>query len=218
MSRYRKYKGYLINPEGLDGAGKTTAIKGALEILKPKYGDRMTYYRDPGSTEFAEKARWLLLESGLEISKEAEYYLYVSARADLVKRKIKPDMEQGKAVVVDRFYDSTFAFQGFRNGIPLKVIFEDNKRISYGIMPNLTLLYRLDPEIAMLRNLENGKMNRIDRESLEKHRKVYEGYEWVAKKFSSRVKIIDASQTKVKVLEDTVKILDEFLANVLNPD
>lgn len=218
MPKYKKYKGYLITAEGLDGAGKTTAVMGAIETLKLKYGNAVTYYKDPGSTEFAEKARWLLLESGLEMDKLAEYHLYVAARADLIQKKIKPDMEQGKAVIVDRFYDSTVAFQGFRNGIPLTVIFSDNKRISYGIKPNLTLLFRVSPEIAMQRNLDNGKMNRIDRESIEKHQRVFEGYEWIAKRFKNRVRIIDASQSKEKVLEETVRMLDEFLANVLNPD
>ncbi|MGB9707788.1 MAG: dTMP kinase [Candidatus Pacearchaeota archaeon] len=213
-----KYKGYIITLEGLDGAGKTTAIDGALETLRPKYRDMLTCYRDPGSTEFAEKVRWLLLDSGLNISKWAEYHLYVSARADLFENKIKPDLKQGKVVIVDRFYDSTIVYQGFKNGIPLEVIFNDNKRILQGIKPNLTLLYRILPEIAMQRNASNGKMNRIDRESIEKHQKVYEGYEWIARKFGYRVKIIDALQSKEKVKEETIKILDEFLANVLNPD
>lgn len=211
------YKRILITFEGLDGCGKTTAMNGAYEVLGPKYNNRIVTMRDPGTTEIAEKIRTILLYSKEIRNKWTEYYLYLAARAELVK-EIRSNLEQGKIIFLDRFFDSTFAFQGFRNGIPLEVISEDNRRISEGIVPDLTLLYKITPEIATARNKSNGKKSRIDIESIEQHRKVYEGYEWVAKKFHRRVRIIDASQSKEKVLMDTVKILDEFLANILNPD
>lgn len=209
------YNGILVSFEGLDGCGKTTAMKTAAAILNPKYNNRIVTLRDPGTTKVAEKIRDIVLNPDLEMNKWTEYYLYVAARAELVK-EIKLCLYEGKIIFLDRFLDSTFAFQGFRNNIPLKVIKEDNQRISCGIIPNLTLLYKISPEIAIERNKINGKMDRIDRESIEKHKKVYEGYEWVAKKFKDRVVIIDASQTREKVLEDSIKILDEFLVNVLN--
>lgn len=214
---YALYSGLLLTFEGLDGCGKTTAMNGAAGILGQKYNNRIIALRDPGTTESAEKIRSVLLDSKDIKNKWTEYYLYVAARAELIT-EIKAHLEQGKIIFLDRFYDSTIAFQGFRKGIPREIIFEDNKRISEGIEPDLTLLYRINPEIAMQRNLSTGKMNRIDRESLEQHKKVYEGYEWVAKKFKDRVCTIDASKTKEEVLKDTVSIIDEFLANVLNPD
>lgn len=211
-------KGFLITFEGIDGCGKTTAMQGAAKILEPKYQKynyKIVTFRDPGTTKVAEQIRDILLNPDSKMSKWTEYFLYLAARTELVE-EIKLHLEKGSIIFLDRYYDSTIAYQGFRNGVPLEIINEDNKRISQRVESDLTLLYKITPEIAMKRNLGNGKMNRIDRESLEKHKKVYEGYEWVAKKFEDRVRIIDASQTKKKVLEDTVKIIDEFLVNVLN--
>lgn len=208
MLRYKGYKGKLITFEGIDGCGKTTAMQEAAKILKEKYSKIVTF-RDPGTTKISEAIRDILLDPNLDMDVWAEYHLYIAARADLV-RYLKKDLEEGAIVFLDRFYDSTIAYQGFRNGIPLQVVLEDNKRIGCP-EPNLTLLYKLDPEIGIKRNLGEGKMNRIDRENLEKHRKVYGGYEWIAKKFKHRVKIIDASQSKERVLEETVKIIENFL-------
>ncbi|MCL6500916.1 MAG: dTMP kinase [Candidatus Pacearchaeota archaeon] len=205
----RNKRGILITFEGIDGCGKTTAMHGAAEILSKEYKKIVTF-RDPGTTKVSEAIRNILLEPNLNMSVWTEYYLYVAARAELVK-KIEPYLEQGAIVFLDRFYDSTIAYQGFRNGIPLQFILEDNKRIGCP-EPDLTLLYKLGPEVGMQRNISEGKQNRIDQESLDKHKKVYEGYEWVAKKFKNRVRIIDASQSKEKVLEETVMIIDEFLS------
>jgi dTMP kinase len=208
-----KYKGKLITFEGLDGCGKTTAMKGAAEALNPKYENKIITLRDPGTTKVSEEIRDILLNPKSKMSKWTEYYLYVAARSELIE-EIKSYLSKGKIVFLDRFYDSTIAFQGFRSGIPLEVILEDNRRILQGVEPDLTLLYKVTPEIGMQRNVNNGKMNRIDRESLEMHKKVYEGYEWVAKRYKNRIYIVDAFKSKEEVLKSTVKIIDEFLVNI----
>ena len=211
------YKGVLVTFEGMDGSGKTTAMEGAAEILNKKYKNKIVTMRDPGTTIVSEMIRNVLLNPGVKMNSWTEYYLYVAARSGLID-EIKPKIKKGKIIFLDRFYDSTIAFQSFRNKIPLKVILEDNKRILQGIEPNLTLLYKVNAEIGMSRNLSNGKGNRIDRECLELHKKVCEGYKWIAETYKDRVRVVDASRTKKQVLEESVRIIDEFLVNVLNPD
>ena len=211
------YNGLLMTGEGLDGCGKTTALEAAVEILNRKYDNRIVMFRDPGTSKVAEAIRDVVLHPKFKMTKYTEYYLYIAARAELVE-EIKPHLHEGKVVVLDRFFDSTYAFQGFRNGVPLEIIEEDNRRISQGITPDLTLLYKITPKIAMQRNKSDKKMNRIDRESEQQHWKVYNGYEWLERKFKDRIVVIDASQSIEKVRENTVMIMDEFLANVLNPD
>ncbi|MEM4152911.1 MAG: dTMP kinase [Candidatus Pacearchaeota archaeon] len=210
-------KGKLITFEGIDGCGKTTILNNIFNFFNKKYPDRFLKARDPGTTELGEEIRRLLLYKNM--NKWAEFNLFLAARAQLIKEFLIPNLKKGKIIFLDRYYDSTIAYQGFRNNIPLKIIFDYNKKIE-AIEPDLTLLFDLPIKLAQKRILEDSKKHRkpttFDKESLERHRKVYEGYKWIAKNFENRVRVIDASKNIDEVTKEVKNIIDEFLAKILN--
>lgn len=175
-------------------------------------------FRDPGTTEIGEKIREILLNPELELNKWTEFNLFLAARAQLVHEFLIPTLEKSKIVFLDRYYDSTIAYQGFRNGIPLETIINYNK-IMGAVEPDLTLLYKISVEEAQSRLRKNSSsLTRIDQEALELHKKVAEGYDFVAQNYKERVYVIDASRSLEEVTKETIKIIGGFLANVLNPD
>lgn len=213
------YPGVLITAEGLDGSGKTTAFDNAFEYFSKKYPNMLVRFRDPGSIknleDICEEIREMLLYHRKENSNWTEFYLFVASRAQLVDKYLVPNLKEGKIVFLDRFYDSTIAFQGFGNGIPIDTILYDNGNVLQGTEPDLTLLYDLPVDIALKRMAEdkNKKLTDFDKGTKDFHQRVWEGYQYVADKYQDRVKIIDATKSVEEVSKETIKIIEEFLEN-----
>lgn len=182
----------LISFEGIDGSGKSTQIQLLKEYLLGK-GHLVQVFREPGGTAVSEQIRELLLHPDSEINPVAEMLLFSSARAQLIAEQVLPALEKGEVVILDRFYDSTTAYQGFgRATISLDYIKVINKVASHERAPDLTFYLRLSLEESLRRraHLQKDRMEQSGRDFFEK---VITGYDELART-EQRVITIDASE------------------------
>ena len=180
----------FISFEGLDGCGKTTQaamLAAALELE----GRTVVRVREPGGTPIGERIRELLLDGDAVIGGAAEALLYAAARAQLVDQVILPALARGEVVVADRFIDSSLAYQGVARGLGLEQVLQANELATGGLMPDITLLLELPPELAAARRGETP--DRIESESDGFHAAVAEGFAAAASRFPERIHVVDAS-------------------------
>lgn len=184
-------KGIFITFEGVEGAGKTTQVQRLATALGPD----VIRTREPGGTPISERIRDLFFTSD-GITPMTELLLIAAARAQHVEELVCPALAANQIVICDRFIDASVAYQGYRGGIDLELINQLNRAATGGLMPDLTFVLDLPPEIGLQRQQQGGvHCNRLDKESLKSHRKVREGYLFVAKSDPNRVKLIDATQS-----------------------
>jgi dTMP kinase len=184
-------QGIFITFEGVEGAGKTTQAQRLTAALGPN----VVLTREPGGTPIAERIRDIFLSSN-DITPMSELLLIAAARAQHVAELIRPALAANQIVICDRFIDASVAYQGYRGGIDLELIHQLNRTATGGLMPDLTFVLDLPPEIGIQRQQDGAThRNRLDREPLESHRKVREGYLFAAKSDPRRVKVIDAAQS-----------------------
>ena len=176
----------FISLEGIDGSGKSTQARLLVEALGPD----TVAIREPGGTEAAERIRELLADPAVELDPLAELLLFCAARADLTAQVIRPALEAGKHVVSDRFADSTVAYQGSARGLGVGETISITDAATDGLWPDLTILLRIDPEVALGRADGN---DRFEAEGLDLQRAVASAYDEIAKIASDRVVVIDAS-------------------------
>ena len=143
----KDYSGVLITFEGVDGSGHTTHSRLTAEYFNPFQGISVVYTREPGGTEFGERVREVLL-SPTDRESFADLLLFEAARCELVRRIIKPALENGSVVISDRYTDSSLAYQGYGGGLDLGLIRRMNKLATDNITPDLTLLFDIDVETA----------------------------------------------------------------------
>lgn len=191
--------GRLITFEGIDGSGKTTQLR-RLEAHLAAAGHRVLTTREPGGTPLGRQVREVLLagEEG-SVDPLAELLLYAADRAHHVRRLIRPALDEGCVVLSDRFCDATIAYQGFGRGLSLPLIRQLNDLATGGLVPSLTLIYDLPVETGLARigrrQSAGGPQeasDRIDRESVEFHRRVREGYHALAAAEPGRFRLIPA--------------------------
>ncbi len=204
-------KGFLISFEGGEGCGKSTQIKMFSKWLEES-GMEYILVREPGGTEVGEKIRNILLHDKEELSAKTEFLLFSASRSKLIEDVVKPELAEGRLVVMDRYYDSSFAYQGYAGSLKLEDVETITKfAIGEGATPDLTILLDLSYETGMTRKSADEKLRDFDRMELkgkEYHDKVRNGYLELAKKNSERFFVIDASQKPEQVFE---KIKKEFL-------
>lgn len=168
--------GLFVVLEGTEGSGKST-LAGALAMRMREAGLDPLVVREPGGTRAAEMARQALLDPEQHVGPVAELFFYLAARADLVQKLIRPALAQGRVVLSDRFAMSTEAYQMAGRGLPREVVGPANRAAADGLEPDLTLILDLSPEAGQARQVAGGKrLDRLDRESLEFHRRVAEYY------------------------------------------
>ena len=183
--------GIFITFEGVEGSGKTTQVQRLADALGPK----VVRTREPGGTSISERIRSLFFSSE-GITPMTELLLIVAARAQHVDELIRPALAANQIVICDRFIDASIAYQGYRGGIDLGLIQQLNRTATGGLMPDLTFILDLPPEIGIQRQQDRATArNRLDKEPLESHRKVREGYLFAARSDPHRVKVIDATQS-----------------------
>jgi len=170
-------KAPFVTFEGIEGSGKTTQVGLLSEYLAGKAVPHIVT-REPGGTPLADEIRGLLLARREErVFPETELLLYEAARAQHVRAVILPSLSSGKAVLADRFSDATSAYQGFSRGIDADRIEGLNAFAAGGLLPDLTLLFDIDPEDGFRRLPGRGRRaDRMESETIEFHRKVREGY------------------------------------------
>ncbi len=206
-------RGLFITFEGNDGSGKSSVIEAIKQELLSK-GYEVVYSREPGGSKIAEKIRDVILDiDNLGMDDKTESLLYAASRREHVTKTIKPALEDGKIILCDRYLDSSLAYQGYARGIGIENVYEMNKFATDGLLPDLTLLVCVKPEIGLNRIKTNnrGALDRLEIEKMEFHKKVYDGYLKVQEMFPDRIKIINGENSKEQVREDALKVVLNFL-------
>ena len=204
-------KGIFISLEGPDGAGKTSVLEALIPILEAK-GQAFVTTREPGGVAVAEKIRDVVLDpKHTEIDEKTELLLYIASRRQHLVERILPALDRGEMVLVDRFIDSSVAYQGFGRGLKVADIDWLNNFATDGLKPDLTLYFDIEAEegLARIAKSKERGADRLDRESVEWHQRVREGYLSILEKEPNRVRKIDASQPLEKVVADTLAVLAE---------
>ncbi len=202
-------KGYLITFEGGEACGKSTQIKKFAKYLEDNHID-FILSREPGGTEVGEKIRELLLHSKCDMSSTVEFLLFSASRAQHYEKVVKPALDAGKVVLLDRFYDSSFVYQGYAGNLNLDDLKSVTNFAVNGTEPDLTFLLDISYEDGMKRKQKDENLKKLDRiESKGKayHDKVRQGYLTLAKMFDKRIVVVDASKSIDEVFE---KIKTEF--------
>jgi dTMP kinase len=201
--------GFLLSFEGSEGCGKSTQIA-LLRSRLEATGRAVVVLREPGATEIGESIRHLLqhAKEGAEMTAETELLLFAASRAQLVREKIRPLLEAGSFVILDRFLDSTTVYQGIARGLPLESVRAINHFAIGGTLPQLTLVLDMDSATAWQRIHQTGReLDRIESQPQAFFEKVRQGYLEVARAEPERVKIIDASATPDAVQTSIWQIL-----------
>jgi len=198
-------RGLFITFEGTEGSGKTTQAELLSEWLE-KEGPVLV--REPGGTELSEQIRDVLLYRGLEIDAEAEMYLFMAARRQLIAEVIAPALSAGQIVVADRYHDSTLAYQGGARGVPTTWPPTFPR-------PDITFLLEGPAEVGLNRHEMAGKRkDRMEQESIDFHRKVAEAYEKLADAEPQRFVRLDATGSRDKIHLEVRDRLKTLLAAV----
>ncbi|MCM1514313.1 MAG: dTMP kinase [Anaeroplasma bactoclasticum] len=206
-------KGILITLEGNDGSGKSSVIEAIRKTLEEK-GYPVVYTREPGGSQIAENIRKVILDvenTGMDARTEA--LLYAASRREHIEKTIRPALQAGQIVLCDRFIDSSLAYQGYARGLGIDEVYHMNLYATEGLLPDLTILVCVKPEIGIARITQNhrGELDRLESEKMEFHQKVYQGYLEVQKKFPSRIQMIDGEKTKEEVRIDALDIVLRFI-------
>ncbi|HEY9730767.1 MAG TPA: dTMP kinase [Drouetiella sp.] len=204
------YTGTFVTLEGPEGAGKTTQLKQLSKQLDVLGIDHIVT-RDPGGTPLGRQIRRILLNPENPVNPMSELLLYQADRAQHVGEVIMPALKEGKLVLCDRYTDSTMAYQGYARGIDFEIIEDLNQVATGGLRPELTILFDLESSEGLSR-LHPGGHDRLEREAIEFHHKVREGYHQLVKKEPQRWKTIDASKPMTTVQSELRKVLSEQLA------
>lgn len=195
----------LITFEGIDGSGKSTQISLLKDYLTEK-GYNVQVFREPGGTDVSEMIRGMLLNPELEIDPVTELLLFSSARSQLVAEKVRPLLKENVIVILDRFYDSTTAYQGFgRKSLPLQQIMQINAAATHNLVPDFTFYLRLSLEEAKERTKYFEK-DRMERAGDTFFTRVFEGFEQLAKS-EARFRTINAEHGIDTIHQEIIEIL-----------
>lgn len=204
-------KGLFIVLEGGDGTGKSTQAKLIAEYIESNYSNSVVLTREPGGVDTAEKIRNIILHENIDPTTEA--LLFASARREHLVKKVIPALSEGKIVICDRFLYSSLAYQGHARGLGIDTVYNINKPAVEDCFPDLTIMLDLDAKEGINRIFSNRaeETNRLDKESLEFHSKVREGYKIVSETYSDELAFVDASKSIEGVFEDIKTILNSTL-------
>ena len=204
----------FITFEGGEGSGKSTVMKDVAARLT-KEGYKLVLTREPGGTPIAEEIRNVILDKdNTKMDPRTEALLYAASRRQHLVEKIWPALERGEIVLCDRYLDSSLAYQGGARGLGVDEVLSINMFATEGEYPDLTLLFDLEPEEG-LKRIEKNKgreVNRLDLEKLEFHKKVRDNFHALAKKYSTRYVVIDASKPLNEVANEVYKIIKETIS------
>ncbi len=200
-------KGKLITFEGCEGSGKSTQVRLLKEYLE---ANSIPYFmtREPGGTEISEKIRSIILDKdNSEMADECEALLYAASRCQLLKEKVLPALNEGKMVIIDRYYDSSFAYQAYARGLGYDFVASANNfALSYAV-PDLTVFFDIDPYSAFIRKGGADSTDRLELAGQEFHNKVYKGYKALIEKFPDRIISVDAHADAQKIHECVLTLL-----------
>jgi len=200
--------GFFVVFEGGEGCGKSTQIE-MLKTRLLKEGVKAVFTREPGGTNISEKVRDIILDNGnAEMCGTTELLLYAAARAQHVGELIKPALDRGERVVCDRFSLSTLAYQVYGRGLSLKDAETADAVARQSIEPDVTFFFDLPPDKGFSRK-KGQPRDRLETETPEFHKKVYEGYKSLAAQNPDRIVTVDASTSAEAVHGFIVGMLAE---------
>jgi dTMP kinase len=201
----------LITIEGLDGAGKTTLAKALTHELQAR-GHSARLLREPGGVEVSERIRALVKDPALAVTARAEALLYAAARAQLVQELLRPLLDGGEIVLLDRYVDSSLAYQGAARGLGVEQVRELNRFATADLQPERTLLLRISPVDGRARQVGRAESpDRLEGESGEFFSRVAAAYDELAAAESVRIRVLDASRPAERVLADALAAIDDLL-------
>jgi dTMP kinase len=204
-------RGTLVSIEGLDGAGKTT-LADALAREIAAGGRPVSLLREPGGAELSERIRELVKDPAMAVFPRAEALLYAAARAQLVEEQVEPLLDGGAVVVLDRFVDSSLAYQGAGRGLGVEAVRAINLFATGGLTPDRTLLLRVPSSVGRARQLDRALFSdRLEREEESFFRAIADAYEELARSEPERIRAIDATQPADRVLQDALAALEDVL-------
>ena len=211
-------RGRLITIEGLDGAGKSTLAHG-LEQAIAASGGEVHLLREPGGVELSERIRALVSDPALAVLPRAEVLLYAAARAQLVEERLQPLLYEGAFVLLDRFVDSSLAYQGAGRALGVEQIREINRFATGSLAPDRTLLLRIAPAAGRARQRERAlQPDRLERESERFFETVAAAYDQLASAEPQRIRMLDASQPIDQVLDAALRALEDLLPAATFPE
>ncbi len=198
-------RGRLITFEGIDGSGKTTQARLLAERLTEE-GHAVTFLREPGGTVLGERIREILLDTAHDdMSPVAELFLYLAARAQITFAAIRPAIDRGGVVVMDRFMDSTTAYQGYARGLGFDLARELNAVATGGLLPDLTIVIDTPADIGLSRL--GGEPDRLESEGLMFMERVRNGFLKLCDSEPGRVVRVDGDRPVGDVFEDVLRLV-----------
>lgn len=206
-------RGRLISFEGIDGAGKSSQIAPLADFLRAQ-GFEPSVYREPGSTPLGEELR-RLLKAGPGQTPLAELLMFAAARAELVETRVKPDLAAGRFVILDRFTDSTLAYQGALGALDDATLHNVAEVACGGLVPDLTLWLDLPPELASQRSaydparMQMAEVGELPVDAIEQraagyHQRVRDRYHAICNAEPARMVRINAAQPVEAVTKDVL--------------
>jgi dTMP kinase len=200
-------RGALIVLEGAEGAGKTTQLRRLAEWLTAR-GAEVVMMREPGGTPIGDQIRRILLDPVSEITPRAESLLFMASRAQLVEQEIRPALERGSVVLLDRFFLSTYAYQGAGRGLSAEMLREANAMATSGLIPDLTILLDVPAELGLARASRRGARDRMEQAELAFHERVRRAFtefatpNWQASHVEcGPIVTVDATGTEAEVFD-----------------
>jgi dTMP kinase len=205
-------RGKLITIEGIDGAGKSTLARALAETIAA-HGQRVELLREPGGVELSERIRTLVKDPALEVSARAEALLYAAARAQLIEERVQPLLDEGAVVLLDRYVDSSLAYQGAARELGVEQVRQINDFATGGLEPDRTLLLRIAPAAGRARQAGRDELpDRLEREDEAFFACIAAAYDELAAAEPHRIRVLDASFTPATVLADALSALGDLLA------
>ena len=200
----------LITIEGIDGAGKTTLAAALLEALQVRGIDAVAL-REPGGVALAERIRALVKDPELEIGDRAEALLYAASRAQLVAERVRPELEAGRWVLLDRYVDSSLAYQGAGRGLGVEAVGAINDFATAGLIADRTLLLAIDPSAGRSRRgARDEHPDRLEREADEFFTRVAAAYALLAAENPARIRTLDATRSPDELLDAALAELSDL--------
>ena len=211
-----RIRGVFITFEGMDGSGKSTQMRRLAERLRA-HGRSVIETAEPGGTRIGQQIRRILLDSAnQELSPTAEMLLYFACRAQNVDETIVPALARGDVVLSDRFTDSTMVYQGCGRGLGAEAVLALDRIACRGLVPDLTLLIDIDAETSLARaHARNAQAaageTRMDEQSLDFHRQVYDAYHTLAAREPQRFRVIDGRADWDRMAEAIWQVVQPYV-------
>lgn len=203
----QKKSSYIVSIEGIEGCGKSTLISGLKNSLPQIFPEKnFHYFREPGATKWGEKIRQLLLNAELARTPMAEVFLFLSSRSELINQYLKPLLEkENQVVILDRYCDSTFVYQGYVQDLDMDYLKKLHLGPGLNLMPMKTLYLRIDVDTSIKRqNIRNQDKDYFEQWSIDKIKKLVDGFDHLAQADKKRFDIINAEANAQEVLNQAL--------------